>query len=58
VGITNILPASGVYGGSAYTIEGVPEENWKLKFSMFAITYGDYFRAMEHPAARWPVLHP
>jgi predicted permease len=49
VGITNILPASGVYGGSAYTIEGVPEENWKLKFAMFAFPYGDYFRALDIP---------
>jgi predicted permease len=49
VGITNILPASGVYGGSAYTIEGAPEENWKLKFAMFAFPYGDYFRALDIP---------
>ncbi|MGA9981713.1 MAG: ABC transporter permease [Candidatus Sulfotelmatobacter sp.] len=49
VGITNILPASGLYGGAAYTIEGAPVDNWKLKFSMFAITYGDYFRAMSIP---------
>ena len=49
VGITNILPASGAYGGSAYTIEGEPEENWKLKFSMFAFPYGDYFRALDIP---------
>jgi putative ABC transport system permease protein len=49
VGMTNILPASGLYGGSAYTIEGAPVDTWKLKFSMFAITYGDYFRAMSIP---------
>jgi putative ABC transport system permease protein len=49
VGITNSLPASGVYGGSAYTIEGVPEESWKLKFAMFAFPYGDYFRALDIP---------
>ena len=49
VGITNILPASGAYGGVAYTIEGVPAENWKLQFAMFSVTYGDYFRAMSIP---------
>jgi putative ABC transport system permease protein len=48
-GITNILPASGAYGGAAYTIEGVPAASWKLQFAMFAITYGDYFRAMGIP---------
>ena len=46
VGITNFLPASGLYRGAAYTIEGMPEDSWKLQFSMFATTYGDYFRAM------------
>jgi predicted permease len=48
-GITNILPASGLYGGVGYTIEGAPLDTWKLKFAMFAITYGDYFRAMSIP---------
>jgi putative ABC transport system permease protein len=49
VGITNILPASGFWGGSAYTIEGVPADRWKLQFSMFSIIYGDYFRSMGIP---------
>jgi predicted permease len=49
VGITNILPASGLWGGATYTIEGVPEDSWKLKFAKFAITYGEYFRAMNIP---------
>jgi len=49
VGITNSLPASGIHGGSAYTIEGAPVDSWKLKFSMFAFIYGDYFRAMSIP---------
>jgi predicted permease len=49
VGITNILPASGSYGGAAYTIEGVPAASWKLQFAMFSSTYGDYFRAMSIP---------
>jgi predicted permease len=49
VGITNFLPASGLYHGAAYTIEGVPADSWKLQFSMFATTYGDYFHAMGIP---------
>jgi putative ABC transport system permease protein len=49
VGISNALPASGVYGQTAYTIEGEPAANWKLKFAMFATTYGDYFRTMSIP---------
>ncbi|MGC2110857.1 MAG: ABC transporter permease [Candidatus Korobacteraceae bacterium] len=49
VGIANALPASGLLGGAAYTVEGEPVNGWKLKFSMFAITYGDYFRAMSIP---------
>src|SRR3984885_14944059 len=49
VGITNILPASGAISGAAYTIEDEPVETWKLKFSLFTLTYGDYFRAMDIP---------
>src|SRR5208282_5399182 len=49
VGITNFLPASGLYHGAAYTIEGVPADSWKLQFSMFASTYGDYFHALGIP---------
>jgi putative ABC transport system permease protein len=49
VGITNFLPASGLYHGAAYTIEGVPADSWKLQFSMFSMAYGDYFRAMGIP---------
>jgi putative ABC transport system permease protein len=49
VGMTSILPASGLYAGAGYTIEGAPTASWKLKFAMFAITYGDYFRAMSIP---------
>lgn len=48
-GITTALPSSGLIGGSAYTVEGEPIDKWKLKFAMFAITYGDYFRAMGIP---------
>jgi len=49
VGISNVLPASGSYAAAAYTIEGVPAERWKLQFASFAITDGDYFRAMGIP---------
>jgi len=46
VGITNALPASGFSGESAFTIEGEPTDNWKLKFAAFASVHGDYFGAM------------
>lgn len=48
-GITGALPASGIYGGSGYTIEGESAATWKLQFAMFALTQGDYFRAMQIP---------
>ena len=48
-GIASIIPASGLIGGAAFTIEGVPADRWKLQFAMFSITYGDYFRAMGIP---------
>jgi putative ABC transport system permease protein len=48
-GTTNILPGTGMWAGSAYTIEGVPAASWKLQFSMFANPQGDYFRAMGIP---------
>jgi putative ABC transport system permease protein len=46
-GITGALPASGFSAQSAYTIEGMAAESWKLQFAAFAVTYGDYFRAMD-----------
>src|SRR5579859_4634854 len=46
VGITNFLPDSGSSGLSAYTIEGVSVDSWKLKFAPFATSYGDYFKAL------------
>lgn len=49
VGITSVLPASGLAGGSAYTIEGESEASWKLQFAMFTTTFGDYFHAMGIP---------
>jgi putative ABC transport system permease protein len=49
LGISNVIPATGVSAGAGYTIEGEPTEGWKLKFSNFAITNGDYFHAMGIP---------
>jgi putative ABC transport system permease protein len=49
VGITDVLPASGVISGATYTVEDQPVETWKLKFSAFTITFGDFFRAMNIP---------
>jgi putative ABC transport system permease protein len=48
-GISNGLPSSGFGAQSGYTIEDQPISKWKLKFAGFAITYGDYFRAMGIP---------
>jgi putative ABC transport system permease protein len=49
IGITNALPATDFSAKAAYTIEGMPVENWKLKFASFATTYGDYFGTMRIP---------
>ena len=49
VGIGSMIPASGVYGGSGYTIEGESSADWKLQFAMFATTSGEYFRALGIP---------
>jgi putative ABC transport system permease protein len=49
VGISSVLPASGMYGGSGYTIDGESEATWKLQFAMFSVTYGEYFRAIGIP---------
>jgi len=48
-GITTVVPESGGFGETAFTIEGEPAPDWKLKFAMFATTYGDYFRSMGIP---------
>jgi putative ABC transport system permease protein len=48
-GIGNTIPASGLIGGAAYTVEGVPVNEWKLKFASFFVVDGDYFRAMGIP---------
>ena len=49
VGMGNTISLSGLIGGAAYTIEGEPVSQWTLKFSMFAITDGEYFQAMGIP---------
>jgi putative ABC transport system permease protein len=49
VGIGNTLPATGLVPQSAYTVEGETAATWKLRFAMFATTYGDYFQAMRIP---------
>jgi putative ABC transport system permease protein len=48
-GISSVLPASGLSPESAYTLEGEPTADWKLKFAMFGSTDGDYFRTMGIP---------
>jgi predicted permease len=47
--IANVLPAAGPVPETAYTVEGVSAEDWKLKFAAFDIIDGDYFRAMGIP---------
>jgi len=49
VGITTAVPAAGGLGESGFTIEDEPVADWKLKFAIFATTYGDYFRVMRIP---------
>jgi putative ABC transport system permease protein len=46
VATTSSLPASGLWGGSSYTVEGVRADAWKLQFAMISIIRGDYFRTM------------
>lgn len=48
-GITSAVPASGGSAESAFTIEGEPDSTWKQKFAAFAMTSGDYFRALSIP---------
>jgi putative ABC transport system permease protein len=46
VATTSTLPASGFWGGSSYTVEGVRADAWKLQFAMISTIRGDYFRTM------------
>ena len=48
-GITNSLPASQATAESTFTIEGQPSDTWKLKFALFGVMSGDYFRSMQIP---------
>jgi putative ABC transport system permease protein len=59
VGITNVLPATGASAAATYTREGEPVSKWKLQFANFALTYGDYFRALQIPLidGRYFTLH-
>ncbi|PYX51575.1 MAG: hypothetical protein DMG79_02765, partial [Acidobacteria bacterium] len=49
VGITNAVPASGGFGETAFTLEDEPAANWKIKFAVYTIISGDYFRSMGIP---------
>ncbi|MGA2812628.1 MAG: ABC transporter permease [Candidatus Acidiferrum sp.] len=49
VAISNAVAASDVSPQSAFTVEGVSAENWKLKFAAFTSVYGDYFGALGIP---------
>jgi hypothetical protein len=40
VGITDQLPASDPVRESAYTIEGLPADSWKIQFAMLPTSYG------------------
>jgi len=46
VGLANTMPDTGSGGRGGFTIEGASVAGWKLKFSPFIETYGDYFRAL------------
>jgi len=49
VAISNAVAASDVSPQSAFTVEGVSSENWKLKFAAFTSVYADYFAALGIP---------
>jgi putative ABC transport system permease protein len=49
VAISNAVAVSDSFPQSAYTIEGQPSEQWKLKFAAFTSVYGNYFDAMGIP---------
>lgn len=48
-GLANAIPASDVFAMAGHTVEGVPIDRWKLQFVAFAVTDGDYFRAVGIP---------
>ena len=49
VAISNAVAASDVSPRSAFTVEGVSADHWRLKFAAFTSVYGDYFGAMGIP---------
>jgi putative ABC transport system permease protein len=49
VAISNAVAASDLSPQSAFTVEGVSAEQWKLKFAAFNGVYGDYFSATGIP---------
>jgi predicted permease len=49
VAISNAVAVSEAFPQSAYTVEGVSAEQWKLKFAAFTNVYGDYFGALGIP---------
>jgi putative ABC transport system permease protein len=49
VAISNAVAASDVSPQSAFTVEGVSADSWKLKFAAFTSVYGEYFGAMGIP---------
>jgi putative ABC transport system permease protein len=49
VAVSNAVAASDFSPQSAFTVEGVSAEHWKLKFAAFTSVYGDYFGAMGIP---------
>jgi predicted permease len=49
VAISNAVAASDVSPRSAFTVEGVSADHWKLKFAAFTSVYGDYFGTMGIP---------
>jgi predicted permease len=49
VALSNAVAVSDSFPASAYTIEGVSAEQWKLKFAAFTTVYGNYFGSMGIP---------
>jgi putative ABC transport system permease protein len=49
VGISTAVAASDFSPQSAFTVEGVSADQWRLKFAAFTSVYGDYFGAMGIP---------
>ena len=49
VALSNAVAVSEFFPQSAYTVEGVSAEQWKLKFAAFTTVYGNYFGSMGIP---------